>query len=284
MNGLGNEIVVLDLRAGNLTLSGEQASAINDLPGLAFDQLMVLLPPTTPDTVARVAIYNRDGSRSGACGNGMRCVALTVFESSGAASQLYETDAGLISAEIDTPDKITVDMGRPRFGWADIPLRDPFEDATGIELQAGPIDKPILHTPSVVNVGNPHAVFWVGDVDAIGLDRVGPLLENHPIFPERANISIAQVIAPDHVRIRTWERGAGLTRACGSAACATLVCGARKGKLRRKATVTVPGGDLVISWGEDDRILMTGPAELEAEGTLNFGPQGEVKIGTLEPV
>ncbi|MCB1511625.1 MAG: diaminopimelate epimerase [Hyphomicrobiaceae bacterium] len=283
MNGLGNEIVVLDLRAENPPLSGEQACAINDLPGLAFDQLMVLRPPVTAQTLARIEIYNNDGSLAGACGNGMRCVALTVFEQTGEATQVFETDAGLLRADVDSADSITVDMGRPRFDWAEIPLRDPFDDTTRIELQAGPIDNPILHTPSVVNVGNPHAVFWVADVDAIGLDRVGALLENHPIFPERANISIAQVLAPDHVRVRTWERGAGITRACGSAACATLVCGARMGKLQRQATVTLPGGDLVIAWGDDDRIRMTGPAELEAHGALHLGASGEVTIGTLEP-
>ncbi|MEO1265249.1 MAG: diaminopimelate epimerase, partial [Pseudomonadota bacterium] len=163
-----------------------------------------------------------------------------------------------------------VGMGAPKFDWADIPLAEEFRDTRYIELQIGPIDAPILHSPSVVNVGNPHAVFWVDDVDAYDLDRVGPLLENHPIFPDRANISVAQVLGPAHLKVRTWERGAGLTRACGSAACAAAVCGARTNRTEREATVTVPGGDLHIRWSETDQIIMSGPAQFETEGTVRF--------------
>ena len=180
----------------------------------------------------------------------------------------FETKAGVLDVTVAGIDRITVDMGRPRFGWQDIPLAEPFHDTRTIELQIGPIDKPILHSPSVVNVGNPHAVFWVEDVAAYDLGRFGPMLENHPIFPERANISLAHVTSPDAITLRTWERGAGLTRACGSAACAAAVCAARKGLTGRKVTVTLPGGPLEIEWRADDRILMTGPVELEHEGVL----------------
>jgi diaminopimelate epimerase len=135
-------------------------------------------------------------------------------------------------------------------------------------LQIGPIDKPILHSPSVVNVGNPHAVFWVEDAAAFDLGRIGPMLENHPIFPERANISLAHITAPDAITLRVWERGAGLTKACGSAACATAVSAARKKLTGRRVTVTLPGGSLEIEWRADDHILMTGPVELEHEGVL----------------
>ena len=160
-------------------------------------------------------------------------------------------------------------MGAPRLRWDEIPLRDPFHDTTGIELQIGPIDEPILHTPSVVNMGNPHAIFWVKDVEAYDLAKIGPLLENHPIFPERANISLAHVAARDHIVLRVWERGAGLTRACGSAACAAVVAAVRKDFSDRIAKVTLPGGDLTIEWrASDDHVLMTGPVELEWDGTL----------------
>ncbi len=160
------------------------------------------------------------------------------------------------------------DMGTPRFAWEDIPLAEPFADTTRIELQIGPIDDPILHSPSVVNVGNPHAIFWVGDVNAYDLSRFGPLLENHPVFPERANISLAHVTARDALTLRTWERGAGLTKACGTAACAAAVAAARKGLTGRQVTVTLPGGKLFINWSADGRVLMRGPAELEFEGSL----------------
>jgi diaminopimelate epimerase len=164
---------------------------------------------------------------------------------------------------------ITVDMGPPRFGWKDIPLAEAFHDTKAIELQIGPIDKPILHSPSVVNVGNPHAVFWVEDVNAYDLGRIGPMLENHPLFPERANISVAHVTSPRSITVRTWERGAGLTRACGSAACAAAVCAARKGLTGRQVTITLPGGPLLIEWTAEDRIWMTGPVEFEHEGVLD---------------
>jgi diaminopimelate epimerase len=167
-------------------------------------------------------------------------------------------------------DRISVDMGTPRFGWADIPLAEPFHDTRTIELQIGPIDKPLLHSPSVVNVGNPHAIFWVEDVSAFDLGRFGPLLENHPIFPQRANISLTHVVSREAVTVRTWERGAGLTRACGSAACAATVCAARKGLTGRTVTVTLPGGPLLIEWRANDRIFMTGPVELEHEGMLEL--------------
>src|SRR5690606_32687722 len=161
----------------------------------------------------------------------------------------------------------TVDMGKPRFGWQEIPLAEEFRDTRHIELQIGPIDTPVLHSPSAVNVGNPHVVFWVDDVNAYDLARLGPLLENHPIFPERANVSLCKVVARDHLVVRTWERGAGLTKACGSAACAAAVAATRLKFADRKVRVTLPGGDLFIEWRERGaHILMTGPVETEFTG------------------
>jgi diaminopimelate epimerase len=230
--------------------------------------MMVLHDPRTRGTEAYVRIYNTDGSSAEACGNGMRCVGWTVAQQTERTALNFETVAGLLEVKVGGIERITVDMGKPRFGWQDIPLAEPFHDTRAIELQIGPIDKPLLHSPSVANIGNPHAVFWVEDVHAFDLARFGPMLENHPIFPERANISLAKVTSPSSIIVRTWERGAGLTRACGSAACAATVCAARKGLTGRQAVVTLPGGDLDIEWRADDRIFMTGPVEVEHDGVL----------------
>jgi diaminopimelate epimerase len=268
MNGLGNEILVVDARAAEGSIDAAEARAIADIPALRFDQMMVLGAPRRPGTRAYVRIYNRDGSQAGACGNGMRCVA-DVLNSEVAGACDVETDGGLVRCWPEAADIYSVDMGAPRLRWDEIPLAEPFHDTRGIELQIGPIDAPVLHTPSVVNMGNPHAIFWVSDVNAHDLARCGPLLENHPIFPERANISLAQVVSKERVVARTWERGAGLTRACGSAACAVLVAGARKDLLNREATVNLPGGALRVAWRESDgHVIMTGPVAREFEGRL----------------
>ncbi len=268
MNGIGNEIVVLDLRGRDLVVTPEAARAIAATPGAHFDQLMVLYPPQAAGTDARMKIFNVDGSTSAACGNGTRCVGLILMAGEDKSSLLLQSDAGLLTVKDAGDGLISVDMGMPKFGWADIPLAEPFHDTRYIELQIGPIDRPVLHSPSVVNVGNPHAIFWVDDVDAYDLGRFGPLLENHPIFPERANISLAEVLSPEHVKVRVWERGAGLTRACGSAACAVAVSAARTKRTGRNVRISLPGGDLLIDWRDDDRIVMTGPAELEHVGEL----------------
>ncbi len=270
MNGLGNEILVVDLRGTSKVLSEAEAARLAVAPATRFDQLMALHDPRTPGTVAYVRIYNTDGSLSGACGNGTRCIAWLEAERTGNRDPLYETDAGLLTTHVESVARITVDMGSPRFGWQEIPLRDEFRDTRYIELQIGPIDDPILHSPAVVNVGNPHAIFWVDDVEAYDLGKIGPLLENHPIFPERCNISLAQVRSRTDIKLRTWERGAGLTRACGSAACAAAVCASRTSRADRKVMVHVPGGPLEIEWTANNRILMTGPVELESEGVVSL--------------
>src|SRR5262249_7690256 len=239
MNGLGNEIVVVDMRAHAGAVSAEEARAAAQPAGAPFDQLMTLHPPRTPGTAAFVRIYNSDGSEAGACGNGMRCIADMLFKETGKSSLTVETKAGLIDCwKGAAPLFATVDMGKPRFGWNEIPLSEEFRDTRAIELQVGPIDKPTLHSPSVVNMGNPHAIFWVEDVAAYDLARIGPMLEHHPIFPERAHISLAAVATRDRIILRTWERGAGLTKACGSAACAAAVAAARLRRADRKGTVT----------------------------------------------
>ncbi|MHB1110658.1 MAG: diaminopimelate epimerase [Devosia sp.] len=270
MNGLGNEIVVADMRdrAGRVTPAA--AIALNADPMTKFDQIMAIHDPRTPGTANYIEIINSDGSLAQACGNGMRCVVQALSVEGRGKQFVFETLAGILTAEEHADGMISVDMGVPRFGWQDIPLAEEFHDTRKIELQIGPIDAPMLHSPSVVSMGNPHAIFWVqDDVWSYALDRFGPMLENHPMFPERANISIAQVTSPDRIILRTWERGAGLTRACGTAACAAVVNGARTKRSGRKVTVTVPGGDLFIEWRDDDHVVMTGPAELEFSGALD---------------
>ncbi|GAB4355358.1 MAG: diaminopimelate epimerase [Oricola sp.] len=270
MNGLGNLIIVADMRGRADAIAPAAAVALNADPATRFDQIMAIHDPRLDGTDYYVDILNSDGSQAEACGNGTRCVVQALAAETGRQAFTFQTRGGILNASEHADGTISVDMGRPRFRWDEIPLAEEFHDTTGIELQIGPIDAPVLHTPSVANIGNPHAVFWVrDDVWGYDLERFGPLLENHPIFPEKANITIARVMSPEHVVIRTWERGAGLTQACGSAACATLVCAARTGRTGRRATVTVPGGDLLIEWRDDDRIVMTGPAEWEFSGLLD---------------
>lgn len=278
MNGIGNEIVIVDMRARGGQIEAEEARAAGCPDGVPYDQLMALYPPRTPGTDAFIRIYNNDGSEAGACGNGMRCAADLVAKESGKDALTFETTAGILNCWQGADGLFTVDMGPPRFKWNEIPLVEEFRDTRAIELQIGPIDKPVLHSPSVVSMGNPHAIFWVDDVNAHDLARLGPLLENHPIFPERANITLAQIVARDHIIIRTWERGAGLTKACGSAACAAAVAAARLRRTDRKVRVTLPGGELTIDWREkDDHVLMTGPVEFEFKS--RFDPALFAKAG-----
>ncbi len=271
MNGLGNEIVVVDLRKEASAISAAEARAAAQRGGAPCDQLMALHAARTSGTDAYVRIYNNDGSEAGACGNGMRCVADLLSKQTGKDALTFETKAGLLDCwKADAPSLWTVDMGAPRFGWNEIPLARPCADTRAIPLAIGPVDKPILHSPSAVSVGNPHAIFWVDDVNAYDLGQLGPPLETDPLFPERANISLAQIASRTHIVVRTWERGAGLTKACGSAACAAAVAAARLGRSGRAVTVTLPGGDLKIDWRErDDHVLMAGPVAYEYEGRFD---------------
>jgi diaminopimelate epimerase len=271
MNGLGNEIVVVDLRRG--AQRDAQPIAADEARAAAgqesYDQLMALYPGRSGSD-ALVRIYNNDGSEAGACGNGMRCVASLVSAESGKAQLNFETSAGAIACWRAADGLFTVDMGAPRFRWDEIPLSAPMPDTRAVDLQFGPPGAPILRSPSVVNMGNPHAIFWVDDPHAYDLRRIGPELEHDKLFPERANVTLAATPARDRVVIRTWERGAGLTKACGSAACAAAVAATRLSRTGRKVTVTLPGGDLAIEWREsDDHVLMTGPVEYEHRGRFD---------------
>jgi diaminopimelate epimerase len=265
MNGLGNDFVVLDVRAHALALKAAQIAAIADRKrGIGCDQVIALEPSEFADVFMR--IWNADGGEVGACGNAARCVAALLVAERGSPHVMIETESGLLQATLNQDRSVTIDMGAPRFNWDEIPLAEPFDDTRRITLQT---DDPELSAPSAVNVGNPHCIFFVSDVEANDLGRLGPSLEHHKLFPERANISLAQVTGPGSLRLRSWERGAGLTRACGTAACAAAVAAVRRGLTGRVVTVTLPGGDLVIDWREDDdHILMTGPFALDYEGTL----------------
>jgi len=267
MNGLGNEIVIVDLRRTPGPIeAGEARAAARQEP---FDQLMALYP-SRGGADASIRIYNSDGSEAGACGNGMRCVASLVSAETGKARLNFEIQGNVVSCWRADEGMFTVDMGAPRFRWNEIPLSKEMPDTRAIDLKFGPPGAPILSAPAVVNMGNPHAIFWVENPQAYDLPNIGPQLEHDPVFPERANITLAATPARDHLLIRTWERGAGLTKACGSAACAAAVAAARLGRTGRKVTVSLPGGDLAIEWREsDDHVLMTGPVEYEHAGRFD---------------
>ncbi len=271
MNGLGNEILVLDLRGAGLSVSAAEARAIARTKNLAFDQLMALHEPRTPGTEAFVRIFNADGSEAGACGNGTRCVAWTLLRDDPRNEIVIETARG--------PSRLPAHSanGAFRSRWArrastgaTSRWRGPWPTRARSIFPIGPPDAPILRNPAVVNMGNPHAIFFVDDIGAYDLAAIGPALEHDPIFPERANISLAHVVAGDHIELKVWERGVGLTRACGSAACAALVAAARRGLTGRSARVSLPGGDLDILWRESDgMVVMTGPVAFEFETRLD---------------
>ena len=270
MNGLGNDFVVLDLRREPLALTDALARAIASREtGIGCDQLITIEEPRQGGD-AFMGIRNNDGGVVEACGNAARCIGRLILEETGKDRVVIETPAGDTIATRAEGGDITVDMGEPRLKWNEIPLSEEFRDTRAIELEVGPLGNPVMHSPGVVNVGNPHAIFFVEDVDAIDLGRIGPMLEHHPLFPERANISVAQILSPTHIKLRTWERGAGLTRACGTAACAATVAAVRRRKTERKIIVSLPGGDLTLEWREaDNHIYMTGAASFDYEGTLD---------------
>jgi diaminopimelate epimerase len=231
---------------------------------------MALYPGHGGGSDASIRIYNKDGSEAGACGNGMRCVAFLISAQTGRSKLNFETAAGIVSCWRAADGLFTVDMGAPRFRWDEIPLAAAMPDTRAIDLQYAPPGAPALSSPSAVNMGNPHAIFWVDDPHAYDLRQIGPELEHHKLFPQRANITLAATPSRNRMVIRTWERGAGLTKACGSAAGAAAVAAARLSRTGRKVTVTLPGGDLAIEWREsDDHVLMTGPVEYEHNGRFD---------------
>ncbi|MBI5940839.1 MAG: diaminopimelate epimerase [Caulobacterales bacterium] len=269
MNGLGNDFVVVEARGEAFRPTPAEARAIADrVNGVGCDQLIAIEPTTRADAFMR--IWNADGGEVDACGNATRCVAWLLMEAAGRDDVVIETEAGLLSAVRAEGDKrVSVDMGPPELRWDRIPLAEEM-DTKGIELQVGPIDAPHLHTPGAVNMGNPHVVFFVDQEPSDALVRgSGSLIEHHPMLPEGANIGFAWVKTPDRIRLRVWERGAGMTQACGTGACAALVACARRGLTGRSATIEMDGGELHVDWREDDgHVIMTGPVALEFTGRL----------------
>lgn len=264
MHGLGNDFVVLDARGNGLALSAASARAIADRHrGVGCDQVIVIADPETGVADAALRFYNADGSESGACGNGTRCVADLLMRERGADHLALETAAGVLDADKMAGGLVAVDMGLARTEWRDIPLA-----AAADTLHLG-IGEGVLKDPAAVNMGNPHAVFFVEDAGAVPLEKLGPRLERHRIFPERANIGVAQVIDKTHIRLRVWERGVGITLACGSGACAAAVAGARRGLTARKVDMVLDGGPLTVEWLENGHVLMTGPVATSFMGELD---------------
>jgi diaminopimelate epimerase len=264
MHGLGNDFVVLDGRGRGIAVDAARARALaNRRTGIGCDQVILLEPPRHPSAQVMMRIRNPDGTEAEACGNATRCVADLLHRETGAARIGIETVAGLLDAEVLSDGRVAVDMGPVRTGWDEIPLARPM-DTERVALARGP-----LTAPSCTNIGNPHATFFVADVATIDLATLGPVLEHDRLFPERANIGVAAVGDRGHIRLRVWERGAGITRACGSGACAALVAAYRRGLVGRRAAVELDGGMLDIAWREDGHVIMTGPTALSFEGVFD---------------
>lgn len=264
MHGLGNDFVILDGRDGSLNVSRAAVRAISDRrTGVGCDQFIIMEPPVDASADVFMRIYNTDGSESGACGNATRCVASLVMKETGESHVIIETIAGLLECENLGGGLYSVDMGPARLDWRDLPLAKA-QDTAAIDVAAGPLAGAVG-----VNMGNPHAVFMVNDAEAIDLQTYGPVIETHPLFPERTNVEAVQVIDRSHIRMRVWERGAGITRACGSGACAALVATARLGLTERKAEVVLDGGSLTIEWLPDNNVLMTGPVATSFVGAID---------------
>ncbi|MEL7489194.1 MAG: diaminopimelate epimerase [Pseudomonadota bacterium] len=266
MNGLGNDFVILDFRTNAAVLTAETARAIaNRKTGVGCDQVITIEDRDGPF----MGVWNASGEEVEACGNAARCVGWLLMEESGEEAVGFSTKAADLTATRAGPMRVTVDMGPPKLRWKQIPLAEQMDDTRFIDIKLGPIDKPVLWGPSAVNMGNPHCIFFVEDAEAQALDRFGPMIENHPLFPERANVSVAEVQGEHLIRLRVWERGVGITKACGTAACAALVAAHRRRLTARKATVMLDGGPLAIKWNEeDDHVRMTGAVAHEYDGDL----------------
>jgi diaminopimelate epimerase len=264
MHGLGNDFVVIDDRDGAIAIGVDEARAIaNRQTGVGFDQLLILEKPTTHDADVFIRIRNPDGSEAQACGNGTRCVASFMMDELGQDQVIIETVAGLLASSRNGDGQVTVDMGEPGLAWRDIPLSrevDTLHMGIGLDDVVDPVG---------VNIGNPHAVFFVEDVSIVDLAYIGPKLEHDDLFPELANIEIVQVIGIDRVRMRVWERAAGITEACGSGACAVAVAAYRRGLTGRSVKVILDGGSIEIVWREDGHVLMTGPVMVSFGGVLD---------------
>lgn len=270
MNGLGNDFVVIQTLTERFDPTPEQIRAIAKRDGgIGCDQVIAIDPPKAPGASAYVRFWNADGEEAGACGNGTRCVAWLLMQSAGKDAVAFDTVAGRLSGTAAGDRLVTVDMGPPGLDWTQIPLSEEM-NTERVELQVGPIDAPLVHTPVCVSMGNPHVVFFVDAPVTDDFARgTGSLVEHHPLFPEGVNVGFAHVAARDHIRLKVWERGAGLTQACGTGACAAQVAAVRRGLTDRTARVEFDTGSLTIEWRErDGHVIMTGPITMEYAGKL----------------
>lgn len=273
MHGLGNDFVILDARRGKPFAARPITPALaralgNRRRGVGFDQLIVIRDGAG-GAEALIEFYNPDGGMSGACGNGTRCAADLLMRENGRNDILLESTHAQLPCTRLPNGLVQVDMGPPELDWRKIPLAEA-SDTVRVDVKLGPIDNPALWGPAAVNMGNPHCIFFVENAEAEAIDRLGPMIEHHPMFPDRTNVEFASVVKPNRVRLRVWERGAGVTEACGSGACATVVAGVRRGLLARRTTVVLDGGALEIEWRESDgHVLMTGPTTTVFAGALH---------------
>ncbi len=267
MHGLGNDFVVLDNRDGALTLDSDRARAIaNRRTGVGCDQLISLEPSADGDVFMR--IHNRDGGEAGACGNATRCIASLMFDELSRDEIVIETISGLLHTKKAANGLVTADLGPARLNWQDIPLAREF-DTLHVPIEVDDGKEHFLKDAVAVNMGNPHGVIFVEDAEAIDLEAIGSQLEHHPNYPERANMSIVSLLSENHLRMRVWERGGGITLACGSGACAVAVAAVRRGLSERRCRITMDGGDLWMEWRESDgHVLMTGPVATSYRGEL----------------
>jgi diaminopimelate epimerase len=265
MHGCGNDFVVFDERSGAFGLTATRAAAIaNRRTGVGCDQLISIEPaPPGSNADAFMRIRNPDGREAGACGNATRCVADLLARETGRRTQVIQTVAGNLNSEVLSDRRVQVDMGRARLDWSEIPLARPM-DTLHLDLARGTVTD-----PAAASMGNPHATFFVREVERLNAAELGADLECDTLFPERANIGFAQILAPDRMRLRVWERGAGLTLACGSGACAAVVNAHRRGLADRRATVLVDGGELEIAWQGNGHVLMTGPVATAFIGEID---------------
>lgn len=270
MNGLGNDFVVIETLTQPFEPTPDEIRAIAKRDGgIGCDQVIAIDPPRAEGASAYVRFWNSDGEETGACGNGTRCVAWLLMQSAGKSAVAFDTVAGRLSGVAAGEKRVTVDMGRPGLDWKEIPLAEEM-NTERVELQVGPIDAPLVHTPVCVSMGNPHVVFFVdAPVSDDFATKTGSLVEHHPLFPEGVNVGFAHVESRDHIRLKVWERGAGLTAACGTGACAAQVAAVRRGLTDRKARVAFDSGSLEIEWRETDgHVIMTGPISLDFTDSL----------------
>jgi diaminopimelate epimerase len=270
MNGLGNDFVVVEARSQPFSPTAEEVRAIASREGgVGCDQLIVVEPPNPQEgsgVDAHVRFWNADGEEVSACGNGTRCVGWLVMQANGTDEAVIETKAGRLHARRAGERLVSVDMGEPRLDWREIPLSAE-HDTRALDVTL--FDHPALQVaPGCVSMGNPHVVFFVDDIEAAPIGAAGPAVERHPLFPEHVNVGFAQVLDRNHIRLRVWERGAGLTKACGTGACAALVAAARRDLVERTATMILDGGELLIEWRGDGHVVMTGPAAVDFMGEL----------------